>query len=106
MTDATTAYNAEALTARWSAVSNDEIGGWAVTTNGLGPLDGGRMAADLVMTREIAEHIAYVHNQWLARQSMGVPVDTGWVTTEAVPGPLMRTLWSRLRRRSPGGVGR
>ncbi|MEV1013755.1 MULTISPECIES: hypothetical protein [unclassified Micromonospora] len=101
------AYNTEALTARWSAVVNDEIGGWAVTTNGLGPLDGGRMAADLVMTRELAEHIADVHNQWVARQNMGVPVVTGFITTMDVSAPpLFRTLWRRLRRRSPGGVGR
>jgi hypothetical protein len=73
--DRTTEFNAQALTARWTAVVNDEIGGWAVTANGLGPCDGGRMAADLVVTREIAEHIADVHNGWLARQNMGVPVD-------------------------------
>lgn len=71
---ATAAFNAEALKARWSAVVNDEIGGWAVTTNGAGPCDGGRMAADLVMTLELAEHIADVHNQWVARQNTGVPV--------------------------------
>ncbi|MEV1315348.1 hypothetical protein AB0J14_04605 [Micromonospora arborensis] len=59
---ATAAFNAEALNAHWSAVVNDEIGGWAVSINGLGPLDGGRMAADLVMSRELAEHIAEVHN--------------------------------------------
>jgi len=43
-------------------VPNDEIGGWAVSTDGRAPLDGGRMAADLVITREVAEHIADVHN--------------------------------------------
>ncbi|MET8278253.1 hypothetical protein [Micromonospora sp. NPDC005174] len=77
MTDATSDYNTTALTARWAAVVNDEIGGWAVTTNSLGSCDGGRMAADLVMTREVAEHIADVHNHWLARQNMGVPFDEG-----------------------------
>ncbi len=79
-TDATAAYNAEALTARWSAVVNDEVGGWAVSINGRTPADGGRMAADLVMTRELAEHIADVHNAWLARQNMGVPVATGFIS--------------------------
>lgn len=80
-TDAGAGFGAEALNARWSAVPNDEIGGWAVSINGAGPLDGGRMAADLVMTRELAEHIADVHNQWLARQNMGVPVATGFIAT-------------------------
>lgn len=84
---ATAAFNAEALNARWTAVVNDEIGGWAVTTNGVGPLDGGRMAADLVMTRELAEHIADVHNQWVARQNRGVPVATGFITTVDVSTP-------------------
>ncbi|MFG2046158.1 hypothetical protein ACGFIW_01840 [Micromonospora sp. NPDC048935] len=104
---ATAAFNAEALNARWAAVVNDEIGGWAVSINGAGPLNGGRMAVDLVMTREIAEHIAAVHNQWLARQNMGVPVATGFITTVDVSAPPMwRTLWRCLRRRKPGGVGR
>ncbi len=97
---ATASYNAEALTARWSAVVNDEVGGWAVSTNGLGPLDGGRMAAELVMTRELAEHTADVHNQWLARQHMGVPVATGFITTvDASAPPMWRSAWRWLRRR-------
>ncbi|MEV0214273.1 hypothetical protein [Micromonospora sp. NPDC050695] len=87
------AYNAEAVNARWTAVLNDDIGGWAVSINGLGPLDGGRMAADLVMTRELAEHIADVHNQWLARQNMGVPVATGFITT---PRPQKPVPWEWL----------
>ncbi|MEU7978227.1 hypothetical protein AB0B63_06815 [Micromonospora sp. NPDC049081] len=56
------------LAAPWTAVVNDEIGGWSVTHNGLGPLNGGPMPADMVWSREIAEHIAAAHNWWLARE--------------------------------------
>lgn len=65
MTDTATDWTAQALAARWTAVPNDEIGGWAVTTDGRTPLAGGRMAADMVMTRELAEHIAALHNATL-----------------------------------------
>ncbi|QKW15355.1 hypothetical protein [Verrucosispora sp. NA02020] len=58
-------YNERALSARWTAVVNDEIGGWAVSIDGRTPADGGVMAAD-GLTREVAEHIANLHNQWLA----------------------------------------
>ncbi|MFJ8690309.1 hypothetical protein [Micromonospora wenchangensis] len=56
------------LSAPWTAVPNDEIGGWAVTTDGRTPAAGGVMAADMMWSREIAEHIADVHNLWLARE--------------------------------------
>lgn len=51
------------LNARWTAVVNDEIGGWSVTHNGKGPLNGGPMPADMVWSREIAERIAADHNE-------------------------------------------
>ncbi|MFI2663248.1 hypothetical protein [Micromonospora carbonacea] len=54
------------LTATWTAVSNDEIGGWAVTTDGRSPASGGVMAADMMWSREIAEHIADLHRRFLA----------------------------------------
>ncbi len=92
---ATAAFNAEALTARWTAVVNDEIGGWAVSINGRTPAAGGRMAADMVMTRELADHIADVHNQWLNRHNTGVPVATGFITTVDVSTPWW-TLWVPL----------
>ncbi|MFD6565359.1 hypothetical protein [Micromonospora profundi] len=87
--DATAAYNAEALTARWTAVYSPHVDSWALSINGREPGDGGRMAADLVMTRELAEHIADVHNQWLARRNMGVPVATGFIPVGPEPGPAL-----------------
>lgn len=61
-TDPARDFNERVLSARWTAVVNDEIGGWAVSTDGRTPAAGGRMAADMVHTREIGEHIAALHN--------------------------------------------
>lgn len=55
------------LTNRWTAVPNNEIGGWAITTDGRSPLDGGVMAADMVWSREVAEYIAELHNARLRK---------------------------------------
>ncbi|MEV5819272.1 hypothetical protein AB0L22_08865 [Micromonospora haikouensis] len=63
---------AAVLAATWTAVPNDEIGGWAVTTDGRTPAAGGVMAADMMWSREIAEHIAAVHNAWLATRLVTV----------------------------------
>ncbi|MFG1846744.1 hypothetical protein [Micromonospora carbonacea] len=61
------------LAAAWTAVPNNEIGGWAVTTDGRTLASGGVIAADMVWSREIAEHIADVHNQWLATNTVRIP---------------------------------
>ncbi|WP_341719965.1 hypothetical protein QQG74_09765 [Micromonospora sp. FIMYZ51] len=68
MTDTTSTtdnYTAEALSARWTAVYSPLLDSWAVSINGREPGDGGRMAAVLVMSRELAEHIAALHNAHL-----------------------------------------
>lgn len=78
MTDTTSAesdYNRCVLSARWTAVPNDMIGGWCVTSNGLTPAHGGVMAADMV-TREIAEHIADLHNAALDGRILPAGTDT------------------------------
>ncbi|WP_328344842.1 hypothetical protein [Micromonospora sp. NBC_00421] len=50
------------LAAPWTAVPNNEIGGWTVSHNGMGPLNGGPMPADMVWSWEVAERIAADHN--------------------------------------------
>ncbi|MER7331644.1 MULTISPECIES: hypothetical protein [unclassified Micromonospora] len=74
--------SSDILTARWTAVPNDEIGGWAVSPNGQGPLNGGPMAADMVWSQEIAEHIADLHNQWHAQRFVTVRPATAVVRGE------------------------
>ncbi|MFI1194064.1 hypothetical protein ACH4T9_12515 [Micromonospora sp. NPDC020750] len=53
---------ADILARPWTAVPNDEIGGWAVSTDGRSPADGGVMAADMVWSQQVGEHIADLHN--------------------------------------------
>lgn len=81
------------LAARWYAFPNDEIGGWTVSHNGMGPLNGGPMPADMVWAREIAEHIAAAHNAWLDRDGARGPLCASttakrgaWVP-ESTPNP-------------------
>lgn len=54
------------LTNRWTAIPNDEIGGWCVTADGRSPANGGLIAVDMIVFREVAEQIAADHNQRLA----------------------------------------
>jgi hypothetical protein len=57
-------------TMRWRAQENNVIGGWCVT-----PADDPRTPADGVyefadfLTRDMAEHIANLHNAWLETQT-------------------------------------
>jgi hypothetical protein len=49
---------------RWYARENDVIGGWCVMPVDEPPSYGVREVCDFV-SRELAEHIAAVHNAWL-----------------------------------------
>ncbi|MEV2239494.1 hypothetical protein [Micromonospora sp. NPDC049891] len=78
MTDTTRAaddYTTSVLTSRWTAVPEDTLGGWCVTCNGLTPANGGVTVADMV-TRELAERIAELHNAALDGRLLPAGTDT------------------------------
>jgi hypothetical protein len=54
------------LTSRWYAMPDDVIGGWCVMPTEKPPSLGGFQVAEFV-SRELAEHIAELHNAWLER---------------------------------------
>lgn len=51
----------------WFAKPNDTIGGWCVMPVDEPPSYGVPEVADFI-TQELAEHIAKLHNEWLAQQ--------------------------------------
>jgi hypothetical protein len=55
------------MVSRWYAKPNDLIGGWCVMPLDESPSGGMPEVADFIM-QEAAEHIAFLHNQWLARE--------------------------------------
>lgn len=58
----------ELLYNRWYAIENDCIGGWDVSTVNLPESQRdpqfGEFEVGTFMTKEVAEHVAYVHNAW------------------------------------------
>lgn len=52
------------LDCEWFAVENDLIGGWCVMPVNESPSHGVPEVADFT-TKELAEHIANIHNTWL-----------------------------------------
>ena len=54
------------LDREWFARENDIIGGWCVMPVDESPSLGVMEVADFT-TRELAEHIAAIHNEWLMR---------------------------------------
>jgi len=57
----------ESMTSRWYARPDDLIGGWCVMPVDEPPSAGMPEVASFIM-QEAAEHIAFLHNQWLARE--------------------------------------
>ncbi len=53
---------------RWYAMPNDLIGGYCVMPVDEYPSQGVPEVADFT-SRELAEHIANLHNEWLERQA-------------------------------------
>lgn len=52
------------LSHRWFARENDIIGGWCVTPVDEPPSHGVTEVASFT-SKELADHIAFLHNQWL-----------------------------------------
>jgi hypothetical protein len=54
------------LRCRWYARHNDLIGGWCVMPADEAPSSGTPEVADL-LSQAVAEHIVWLHNEWLGR---------------------------------------
>jgi hypothetical protein len=60
--------NVNSLVQFWRAAEDDEIGGWCVVVHRPGtPATGNPSLADFV-SKQHAEHIAELHNEWLGRR--------------------------------------
>lgn len=62
-----TQWNDDMLGVRWQAAEDTTIGGWCVQPEGSSPTHEGGLELASFMTEELAEHIAYLHNEWLER---------------------------------------
>lgn len=58
------------LDSRWKVVDNDLIGGKCIVTEHefMTLAEGAVSFIDLIFTDEIAQHIVYLHNEWVDRQ--------------------------------------
>ena len=59
------------LKVRWRAQPDDMIGGWCVTADWPGTPASGLVQFANFCSREVAEHIATLHNSWLEDKRVG-----------------------------------
>lgn len=59
------------LAEEWRAAHNNIIGGWciALACDTRTPADGAVVLVDMICNREVADHIARMHNDWIKRSA-------------------------------------
>lgn len=62
-------YTLDPMSVMWYPKINDVIGGWCITLdNKTAAFTAQAMPSDMVLTEQLAHHIARLHNQWLEAQ--------------------------------------